>query len=81
MGFMASIDETLLRLVEEAGPGRSVDPQAVARAHDGENWRRVLPQVKAAAVGLARQGRVVILRHGKPVEPEGLKGVWRVRAP
>ncbi len=81
MGFMASIEETLLRLVEEAGAGRSVDPQAVARAHDPENCRRVLPQVKAAAVGLARQGRVVILRHGKPVEPEGLKGVWRVRAP
>ncbi len=78
---MSALEDTLLSLLAQAGPGRSVDPQAVARAHDRDNWRRVLPQVKAAAVGLARQGRVVILRHGKPVEPEGLKGVWRVRAP
>jgi hypothetical protein len=40
-----------------------------------------LPPVRAAAVGLARAGRVVILRHGKPADPETFKGVWRLRLP
>ena len=53
--------------------------ESVARAVDAENWRRVLAQVRATAVGLARQGRVVITRHGKPADPDGFKGVYRLR--
>jgi hypothetical protein len=41
----------------------------------------VLPQVRAAAVGLARQGKLVILRHNKPADPDAFKGVWRMRGP
>jgi len=37
--------------------------------------------VRATAVGLARQGKVMILRHNKPADPDGFKGVWRMRAP
>ena len=40
-----------------------------------------LPQVRAVAVGLARQERLVILRHNKPADPDTFKGVWRMRAP
>jgi hypothetical protein len=32
-------------------------------------------------VGLARAGRLVILRHGKPADPDDFKGVWRMRLP
>ncbi len=73
------IEDAIFAALAELPPGKSVAPEAVARAADPENWRKLLPQVKATAVGLARQGRVVILRHGKPVEPEGLKGVYRLR--
>ena len=75
------IEAAIFEALTAAGEGKSVAPEAVARAVDAESWRRVLPQVRATAVGLARQGRLVILRHGKPVEPEGFKGVWRMRAP
>ena len=51
------------------------------RAVDAEAWRRVLPQVRAAAVGLARAGRLVITRHGKPADPDSFKGVYRLRLP
>ena len=72
------IEDAIFAALAEAPPGKSVSPEAVARTVDAENWRRVLPQVKATAVGLARQGRLAILRHGKPVDPEGFKGVWRM---
>ena len=79
------MNETLaaltLRLVAEAGADRSIAPEQVARAAAGQDWRRVLPQVRATAVGLARDGRLVILRHGKPVDPDGFKGVYRLGAP
>ena len=75
------IETTLLELLAEAGSGRSVSPEAVARAAAGEDWRRALAQVRAEAVGLARQGRLLILRHGKPVDPNGFKGVYRLRLP
>ncbi len=37
--------------------------------------------VRRAAVALAEQGRVVILRKGKPADPRDFKGVYRLTAP
>jgi hypothetical protein len=73
-----SVETALLDLIEQAPPGKSVSPEQVARAVDPENWRRQLGQVRAAAVGLARQGRITILRHNKPADPETFKGVYRL---
>ncbi|MFI4964466.1 MAG: DUF3253 domain-containing protein, partial [Caulobacterales bacterium] len=56
-------------------------PEEVARAVDPEGWRRLLGQVRAVARGLARQGKVVILRHNKPADPGDFKGVYRLRLP
>jgi hypothetical protein len=78
---MSPIDEMIFKLLEQVAPGKSLGPEDVARALDPEGWRRVLPQVRAAAVGLARQGRLVILRHNKPADPDTFKGVWRMRLP
>jgi len=73
------IEDAIFQALAEAEPGKTVSPEAVARAVDAENWRRVLPQVRATAVGLARQGKLIITRHGKPADPNGFKGVWRMR--
>ena len=79
---MASpIEEAIFAALGEFAPGKSVAPETVARSVDPEGWRRLLPQVRATAVGLARQGRLVILRHGKPADPDAFKGVYRLRAP
>jgi hypothetical protein len=78
---MSPIDEMIFKLLDGVPPGKSLAPEDVARALDPEGWRRQLPQVRAAAVGLARQGRLVILRHNKPADPDTFKGVWRMRAP
>lgn len=76
-----SVEEVIFELLAAVAPGKSITPEEVARALDPEGWRRWLGQVRPAAIGLARQGRLVILRHGKPADPDTLKGVWRMRLP
>lgn len=80
----------ILRLVAARGPGKSVCPSEVARsfaeARRGPKdppdlWRRYLPGVRQQAKNLARQGRIRILRKGRPVDPNvPVKGVIRLAA-
>jgi hypothetical protein len=74
------IQLALFELLAAEAP-RSVSPEAVARRAGGEGWRRILAQVRSEAVGLARAGRVVILRHGRPADPDSFKGVYRLGLP
>ncbi|MBS0412173.1 MAG: DUF3253 domain-containing protein [Proteobacteria bacterium] len=75
------IEDTLFQKLSALAPGKSVSPEDVAKALDAEGWRRLLPQVRATAVGLARAGKLVITRHGKPADPDSFKGVYRLRLP
>ena len=75
------VETALFELLAERPPGKSVDPAEVAKRVDPEGWRRLLPQVKGVAVGLARVGRLEILRHNKPVDPNAFRGVYRLRLP
>ena len=77
----APLEETIFSLLADREPGKSVSPEEVARAADPENWRRLLSQVRSTAIGLARAGRLVITRHGKPADPNSFKGVYRLRLP
>jgi hypothetical protein len=72
-------EETLLTLLSQVRSGESISPNDVAKAMSAENWQRELPKVRAVIVNLARQGKIQVLRKGKPVEPEGLKGIYRIR--
>ena len=78
---VSPIEETTFVLLAARDPGKSICPSEVARALDAQEWRRLLPQVKATAVGLARAGRLQITRHGKAVDPDAFKGVYRLRLP
>jgi hypothetical protein len=77
----AAIEAAIFELLEKLPPGKSVSPEEVARAVDPAGWRRELGKVRPVAVGLARAGRLVILRHNKPADPGDFKGVWRMRLP
>ena len=79
---MASrVEDVLFDLLGKLAPGKSVSPEEVARLIDPENWRRRLGEVRTEAIGLARAGRLVITRHGKPADPDHFKGVYRLRLP
>lgn len=72
------IDDEILRLTTLAGPDTSISPSDVAQALSPE-WRPLLGAVRRAAAGLAKAGRIDILRKGKPIDPAELKGVVRLR--
>lgn len=75
------IETAIFDLLAKVPAGKSIAPEDVARAIDAEGWRRQLGRVRGTAVGLARQGKVVILRHNKPADPDTFRGVWRLRLP
>lgn len=76
-----NVEAVILDVVGGLAPGKSASPEEIARVADPEGWRRRLPQVRAIAVGLAREGRLVILRHNKPADPDKFRGVYRLRLP
>ena len=79
----ARIEATILRLVAEQGPGRSISPLDAARALAAEApaWQSLARPVRRVALRLAAAGRIELLRKGKPVSPGEAKGVIRLRLP
>jgi hypothetical protein len=75
------VETAIFDLLAKAASGKSIAPEDVARAVEPERWQRVLGHVRAVARGLARDGRLVILRHNKPADPDDFKGVYRLRLP
>ena len=77
----------ILQLTEAVGRSSSISPEdaahAVAKAvgqdADPDAWHRYLSAVRRAAIRMAMDGQIEILRKGKPVPPEGVKGVIRLR--
>jgi hypothetical protein len=74
-----AIAAEILRLAAARGAGKSVCPSEVARALAPEAWRPLLAPVRAEALRLAEAGRIEILRKGRPVPPEAVRGVIRLR--
>lgn len=73
------VEDTLLGLLSQVRNQESINPNDVAKAVNPEGWRRELPKVRAVAIGLARQGKIEILRKGKPADPDDVRGIYRLR--
>ena len=76
----------ILKLCAAAGAGRSISPDAVARAAGGDPsagpaWKALLRAVRATATALQEQGAIRVLRKGKPVDIRTAKGVIRLALP
>ena len=77
-----AIAAEILRQASERGEAGSISPSDVAQtlAAEGEEWGRLLGPVRLAAIRLAREGRIEVLRKGKPADPAGeIRGVIRLR--
>ncbi|MBM3530395.1 MAG: DUF3253 domain-containing protein [Alphaproteobacteria bacterium] len=78
----AEIERAIFRLLDDAGPGKTVGPADAARALvAGPDWHLLMHPVRRAAVRLALGGKLVIYRKGKPVDPNDFKGVYRLGLP
>ncbi len=85
------IAQRIFALLEARGPGKSICPTEAAQALQADHgkpnappdaWRRYLAPVRQQALHLARQGTLLILRKGKPVDPhKPVKGVIRLALP
>ena len=76
--------ETILRLAAERGEERTLGPMDVARALGGDHpdgWGPLMQPIRRLAVQLMKDGRLVITRKGRPVDPNDFRGVYRLRLP
>lgn len=75
------IESAILDRLNQLGEGKSVEPAEIAKILQAEQWQRMLPKVRAAALGLMRQGKLTITKKGKVVDPDAFRGVTRLRLP
>jgi hypothetical protein len=74
-----AVAAAILDLARAKGREGSIGPNDAARTLAPEQWQSLLPRVRQAAIGLAKEGRLEILRKGKPADPAAFKGVYRLR--
>jgi len=80
------IAEEILRQVSQRGREKSICPSEVARAlvtPEAGAWQSLMRPVRQAAIALAREGQIDILRKGHKVteidNPDAMRGVIRLR--
>lgn len=76
-----AVRDAILALVVERGPGKTICPSEAARSVSPTQWRNLMAAVRDEAVHLATSGEISIYRKGKPVDPDGFKGVYRLGLP
>lgn len=72
---------TLLDLLARRRPGASLCPSEVARAVEPDDWRPLMPRIRAIAGRLAADGRIRVTQRGADVDPATATGPLRLRAP
>jgi hypothetical protein len=81
------LDALILDLCGKAGAAKTICPTAAAQAAahrsggDELAWRSLVGHVRHAAIRLALQGKLVIYRKGRPVDPQDFRGVYRLGLP
>ncbi len=75
-----AVELAILSLLHACGVEKSISPSEAAQALSPD-WRAKLSAVRRAAIRLAEDGQISILRKGKPVPPSEAKGVIRLSLP
>ena len=75
-----TLREAILAIATARGPDKSLCPSEAARAVAPADWRPLMSRIRREAIALAREGRIDILRKGRPVDPAAeIRGVIRLR--
>jgi hypothetical protein len=78
------LEASMLALLAERGMGKTIGPADVAQALGGnqpDGWGPLMQPVRKVAVRLMKEGRIVILRKGRPVDPDDFRGTYRLSLP
>jgi hypothetical protein len=76
-----ALEDSILDVLMRAGTSTLSAPEiAHAIAPEGD-WHGLLMPIRRAAVALAKAGRLVIYRKGRPADPHDFRGVYRLGLP
>lgn len=75
----ALIYDTILEMCYEAGADGSIKPEVIAQALYPEEWQSLLKRIRIFAKKLAQRGDIIILRKGKPADPDDFRGLYKLR--
>ena len=71
-----------IRDIDSRDRQNSIDPGAIARelvGPDPDTWGKLMKPLRAHLQQMARDGEIEFLRKGRPIAPEELRGVYRLR--
>jgi hypothetical protein len=82
----AFLEDRILDILARAGGsptalGTLSAPEIAHAIEPQGDWHALLLPIRRAAVALARAGRLVIYRKGKPADPDDFRGVYRLGLP
>lgn len=75
---MGPIKSTLIDLIHERGPEKTICPSEVARACNEKNWRTLMPDVRRATQELAEEEKVEVTQSGESVNALQASGPIRI---
>jgi hypothetical protein len=75
-----ALEDAILDALTHAG-AKTLSAPEIAQAVARDDWHPLLGPIRASAVALARAGRLVIYRKGKPADPDDFRGVYRLGLP
>lgn len=73
----ADIAAEITRQVARRGAGKTICPSEVARAL-ADDWRGLMPIVRAVAAGMAANSEIAVTQKGAPVDAETARGPIRL---
>lgn len=79
-----ALEIKIMQLLAARGAGKTICPSEAARAVAGDHpdqWGPLMQPARRVAVRLMKEGRVVITRKGRPVDPDDFRGVYRLSLP
>lgn len=74
---LSRIEAEIARRVAARGVGKTICPSEVARALE-EDWRPLMPEVRAVATAMAARGEIVVTQKGRAVDGLMAKGPIRL---
>lgn len=79
-----ALEAAILSLLAERGPGHTISPTEAARAVGGahpDGWGPLMQPIRRITIQLMKEGKLVITRKGRPVDPDDFRGVYRLSLP
>jgi Protein of unknown function (DUF3253) len=79
--MITALETSMAQRAAQTAHDKTFCPSEIAREFGGDHpdgWGPYMLHIRRIAVSLAKSGKLVIYRKGKPVDPDDFKGVYRL---